>query len=132
MKLLLKIFRIAIILFGITQCTSTYQDKNAQIKFEIKEYDFGEVEQNSEARCSFIFTNSGKTPLIVQNVKTSCGCTVPQWPTKPLNPHKREEIEIHYDTSYPGIFNKTITVFYNGQNSPETLTIKGHVIRPTE
>ena len=127
MKLLLKIFRIAIILFGITQCTSTYQDKNAQIKFEIKEYDFGEIEQNSEARCSFIFTNSGKTPLIVQNFKTSCGCTVPQWSTKPIKPRKNGEIEINYDTSHPGMFSKTITVFYNGENSPITLTIKGKV-----
>ncbi len=130
MKLLLKISVLVIIVFALTQCAPATQNKNAQIKFEASEYDFGELELNSKASCTFTFSNPGEDPLLIQNVKTSCGCTVPQWPTKPIKPGKSGEIEINYDISYPGVFNKTITVFYNGENSPTTLTIKGSVGYP--
>jgi hypothetical protein len=79
-----------------------------------------------------MFSNTGDTPLVIQNVKTSCGCTVPEWPQKPVNPGNSGEIKINYDTSHPGMFNKTITVFYNGQESPQVLNIKGKVASSEE
>ena len=127
MKLLLKILVVVILLFRLAQCAPASQNKNAQIKFEVHEYDFGELEQNSKASCTFAFSNPGATPLVIQSVKTSCGCTVPQWPTKPIKPGKSGEIEIDYDTSHSEMFSKTITVFYNGAYSPILLTIKGNV-----
>jgi hypothetical protein len=77
-----------------------------------------------------MFSNTGDTPLVIQNVKTSCGCTVPEWPKNPLKSGKSSEISINYDTTHPGMFNKTITVFYNGENSPIVLSIKGKVAYP--
>jgi len=85
------------------------------------------LELNESANCTFKFSNPGNTPLIVYNVKTSCGCTVPEWTKVPVKPGKSGEIRITYETSQPGFFNKTITVFYNGKDSPQTLTIKGRM-----
>lgn len=127
MKLLVRIPVLVVLLFGLTQCSPTSLSKNAQIKFEKYEHDFRELELNSKATYSFTFSNPGETPLVIQNVKTSCGCTVPQWTTKPIKPGKSGKVKIDYDTSHPGIFSKTITVYYNGKYSPETLIIKGTI-----
>ena len=130
MKSRVNIFLISLIAFCFFQCNSVTENKTAQIKFEATEYDFGELELNADGNCSFDFSNSGETPLVIQNVKTSCGCTVPQWPKKPIKPGKSGTVEIIYDTSHPGMFSKTVTVFYNGQDSPLSLTIKGSVLFP--
>jgi hypothetical protein len=87
---------------------------------------FGEL----NGYCSFELSNAGESSLIIQNVKISYGSTVSPWTQKPIKSGKNGEIEISYDTSHPGIFSKTITVFYNGQDSSETLTINGCVTFP--
>ncbi|WP_394368018.1 DUF1573 domain-containing protein [Flavobacterium undicola] len=69
-------------------------------------------------------------PLLIKDVNTSCGCTVPEWYKGIIKPNKNGEIKIVYDAKYPGRFNKTITVFYNGKDSPINLTIKGEVPYP--
>ncbi|HYQ56180.1 MAG TPA: DUF1573 domain-containing protein [Draconibacterium sp.] len=130
MRLVLKITFVCALVFSILKCTSPVENKNAQIEFKITEYDFGKLELNADGNCSFEFSNSGETPLVIQNVETSCACTVPEWPKKPIKLEKSGEIIIHYDTSHPGMFSKTITVFYNGENSPLALTIKGIVSVP--
>lgn len=127
MRLILKITFVFALAFSILKCTSIADNKNAEINFQVTEYNFGELELNGDGNCSFEFSNPGETPLVIQNVKTSCGCTVPLWTQKPIKSGKSAKIKINYDTSYPGVFNKTITVFYNGKNSPQTLIIKGSV-----
>lgn len=111
-------------------CNSHAVKNSAKIRFEVTEHDFGQLNFKGNGNYSFGFANSGKTPLIISNVKTSCGCTVPQWPKKPLKPGGKGEIKISYDTSTPGMFNKTIAVYYNGENSPIRLAIKGSVNYP--
>lgn len=130
---ILKLYSLLVLLVYVSiQCTSIENNNSAEIRFEVKEYDFGELELNADGNCSFKFLNPGETPLIIQNVKTSCGCTVPQWSKKSIKPGESGEIEINYDTSHPGMFSKTITVFYNGQDSPQTLTVKGSVKFPQQ
>ena len=130
MKWKLHALNVSFLLMFIISCsTGIHQDK-AKIKFEVTEYDFGELETNGDGDCTFLFNNTGETPLIINDVKTSCGCTVPEWTKKPVKPGKTGEIRIVYDTSHPGAFNKTITVFYNGDKSPQKLTIKGSVKYP--
>jgi hypothetical protein len=105
---------------------------NATITFKNSEYDFGELKMNGNGNYSFIFNNTGDIPLYIQDVKTSCGCTVPLWPSKPIKPGRSSEIKINYDTRHPGRFHKTITVYYNGKDSPITLTINGSVDYPDD
>ena len=103
---------------------------NASILFEKTEHDFGEIPEKIEARVVFNFENSSKHPLIVKEVKTSCGCAAPSWTEEPIAPSEKGEITVTYDAEYPGKFHKTITVFYNGKDSPQQLIIKGRVPYP--
>ena len=122
-----------IILFQIVfigGCGTVEVKNDAKIVFETIEYDFGELNFKGQGNCIFKFTNTSKTALFIHDVESSCGCTVPAWTKKPILPGKTGEIKIVYDTSHPGVFNKTIAVFYNGIESPQTLILKGTVRYP--
>ncbi len=75
-----------------------------------------------------MFKNAGETPLLIQNVTTSCGCAVPEWPKKPLLVGEFSQVSVKYDTKYPGRFHKTIKVFFNGPKFPVVLKIMGSVM----
>ncbi|MFA7274927.1 MAG: DUF1573 domain-containing protein [Crocinitomicaceae bacterium] len=75
----------------------------------------------------FEFVNKGKTPVLVQNIGTSCGCTTASKPEKPIAPKEKSKISVKYDTNRVGPFEKTITVTTN-VGTPIILTIKGTVL----
>lgn len=100
--------------------------------FKQNEHDFGNISSKKSVSTLFEFSNAGEMPLLIKEVKTSCGCTVPEWSKEIIQSNESGEIKILYDAKYPGRFNKTITVFYNGKNSPQVLTIKGEVPYPEE
>lgn len=97
------------------------------IKFVNTMHDYGTIVQGSDGTCEFKFTNKGKLPLVLSNVKASCGCTVPEWPKEPILPGKSSSIKVSYNTNNQGNFNKTITVNSNALNSTVILQIKGNV-----
>jgi hypothetical protein len=101
---------------------------NDSIIFVKTLHDYGTIEQGGNGICEFKFTNKGKVPLILSNVQTSCGCTVPEWPKEPVLPGKTGVIKVKYDTNKLGAISRTITVISNAKNSVVTLTIKGNVI----
>ncbi len=102
--------------------------KTASIDFETETLDYGTIEQNSNGERIFTFTNSGDAPLIISNVKASCGCTVPTYSKEAILPGKEGEIKIKYDTKRMGSFTKTITVHSNAYQSRKTLKIKGTIV----
>ncbi|PLX09633.1 MAG: hypothetical protein C0594_05705, partial [Marinilabiliales bacterium] len=54
------------------------KDKNKpNILFEKTVHDFGTIPYGGDGTCEFVFKNTGKDPLVLSNVKSSCGCTVP-------------------------------------------------------
>lgn len=89
--------------------------------------DYGTIVQGSDGNCEFKFTNKGKLPLVLSNVKASCGCTVPEWPKEPILPGKTSSIKVKYNTNNQGTFNKSITVNSNAINNTVILQIKGIV-----
>jgi len=97
------------------------------IRFEKMVHDYGTLEQHGDGHCEFKFTNTGKEPLILSNVRSSCGCTVPTWPRQPVLPGQSEVIKVKYDTKRVGTINKSVHVYSNGKTSPLTLKIKGKV-----
>jgi len=101
--------------------------KKAQITFEVTEHDFGTMEQGSDVSFDFVYKNTGKADLMIQNVKKSCGCTTPEWSKAPLKKKKTEAIHVKYDSNRLGSFHKTITIYSNAENSPVVLTIKGQI-----
>jgi len=109
-------------------------DPNASIiSFDKMEYDFGTIYQDSDGNCFFAYTNTGKTPLLLSRVRSSCGCTIPKWSRMPLNPGESDTIKVRYDTKRLGSFHKSITVLSNSGNGSVVLKIKGKVLpKPAE
>ena len=104
------------------------QEKQAEIKFEVTTIDYGEVEFESDGKRVFKFKNVGTAPLIFKRISSSCGCTIPKKPEKPIEPGDSGEIEVEYDTKRVGIFMKAISVVSNSKNSSIILRIKGEVL----
>ena len=54
---------------------------NAQeFKFEKETIDYGKIAKGAIGERTFVFTNIGDAPLIISNIQSSCGCTVPEKP----------------------------------------------------
>ncbi len=102
------------------------------LHFDSEVYDFREIkEEGGKVSCVFRFTNKGKSPVIIYSVKTSCGCTTPEWTRNPILSGKEGHIKVIYDpANRPGIFSKTITV--RTSLGTKRLFIKGTVIPVTE
>ena len=91
-------------------------------------YDYGTIEKGANGQCYFVFTNTGKEPLIIEKASSSCGCTVPNPPMYPILPGQRDSISVKYDTKRMGGINKTINVVSNASNSPVSLYITGNIV----
>jgi hypothetical protein len=103
-----------------------------EITFEKTVHDYGSVPYNGDGKTMFSFTNTGKEPLILTNVRSSCGCTVPKWPREPILPGQSEVIHVEYKTNRIGRINKSVTVQSNAKNGNVVLRIEGQVLRPEE
>ena len=105
------------------------QQTNPQIEFETTTIDYGTIEKGSNGERIFKFKNKGNADLIITNVKSSCGCTIPKKPEVPIAPGASSQIVVRYDTKRVGPFRKTITVSTNQENnSIIALKLKGTVL----
>mgnify|MGYP001448682351 CR=1 FL=1 len=120
-------------LFLLLLSSAVYaQQTSPQIEFETTTIDYGTIENGSDGARVFNFKNTGSADLIITNVKSSCGCTIPKKPDGPIAPGETSEIIVRYDTKRVGPFRKTITVSTNQENSPIiALKLKGTVL-PTQ
>lgn len=107
----------------------TFAIASAQsITFDKTTFDYGTVKTNSDGHRFFTVKNTGDKPLILSNVKASCGCTTPEWSQDPIMPGKTAQIKVGYNTATNGEFNKMIEVFSNDPvNSRSVIYIKGKV-----
>lgn len=104
------------------------QNLTAAISFESQTIDYGTITQDSDGTRIFKFENTGDAPLLITNVKTSCGCTVPSYSKEAILPGISGEIKINYDTKRLGAFTKTISVYSNTEGGTTLLKIKGKVV----
>lgn len=101
------------------------------IKFKTETHDFGTLQEGDPAEAEFMFTNTGKKPLIIQNVQPGCGCTTPFWSKDPVAPGKTGVIKAAYGTKgRVGAFNKNITV--TSSAGTNVIYIKGTVEKAPE
>ena len=100
------------------------------ITFEKTEHDFGKInEGDGRVSTEFIFKNEGMAPLILSNVRASCGCTTPSWTKEPIEPGKTGTITVTYNPNgRPGRFQKTVTITSNASEPTKKVYIKGEVI----
>ncbi len=110
-----------------------FAQSGAKIEFLNKDntIDYGTVSKDSDSGLrTFEFKNTGDSPLIITNVQSTCGCTVPTKPTEPIMPGMIGKIDVKYNMN-PGPIRKTITVESNAINvegGKIALKIKGEVI----
>ncbi len=100
------------------------------ITFERTEHDFGKInEADGRVTTIFTFKNEGMQPLVLSNVRASCGCTTPKWPRQPIEAGQTGEITVTYNPNgRPGRFTKTVTITSNATEPTKRITIKGEVI----
>ena len=120
------------VIFILTVWTVSAQNPQPASKdsiiFEKIVHDYGTIQQGSDGGCEFVFTNKGTKPLVLTDVRASCGCTAPTWPREPILPGQNGTIKVGYNTQILGNFSKVISVSSNASNAVVILTVKGSVL----
>lgn len=101
----------------------------ASIEWNETTMDFGKIPFNKPIIVVFKFRNPGMIPLLISNVKPSCGCTVADYPKQPIPSGGEGSISVTFDAKSSGYFSKTITVHSNTAAGITNLFIKGEVIK---
>ena len=130
MKFLLLFFLMTI---GTTYAQNANSNKEAGIMtFESSDIDYGSINQYDNGERLFTFKNTGNAPIVITQVRSSCGCTVPSYSKEPIMPGQSSEIQVKYATNRLGVFKKTITVLSNAEEPAKILYIKGNVLSPAK
>lgn len=99
-----------------------------RLSFEKETHDFGIIAEGTQATYEFTVKNVGDQPVIISQVRPSCGCTTPSWTKEPILPGKTGVISAIYNSAgRPGFFKKSITVSSNAVAPTQVLYIKGEV-----
>lgn len=129
MRKLLAVFCSLFLMLSVAEA-QTVQENGPEITFEKTSHQFGEIPFNGNGTYEFVFKNTGNEPLILSQPKSSCGCTVPEWPKKPILPGETDVIKVTYkNTNRPGSFRKYVTIFSNAKTNKDVkLYIVGKVL----
>ncbi|MFC2117629.1 DUF1573 domain-containing protein [Bacteroidota bacterium] len=128
MKKVINTIAILALVFSICTAQNAQNETKTEILFEKTVHNFGNLKYASDNGVyDFVFKNVSDKPIILTQVKSSCGCTTPQWSKKPIQPGESSSITVKYNTKIPGKFSKAVTVFSNADNSPVKLEISGDV-----
>lgn len=126
----MKQFLFFILSFLFSASTISAQEK-PQISVDKVTHNFGQIkEEGGAVEHVFVVKNTGKNPLVIDRITTSCGCTLPEWSKEPVPPGGTKDIKIWYDPDgRPGRFTKTISVYSNAEPRRFVMTIEGDVER---
>jgi hypothetical protein len=97
---------------------------------EMTLYDFGEVGIRSVNTCHFKFANIGKGLLVIKNIKSTCGCAVPELPKKEYAPGQSGSLEVRYSApAEEGNIIRHLYVQSNDKKNPEVeLVLKAKIV----
>lgn len=122
-----------VVVIPATASGKTSTDKVPIMSFEKTEHDFGKVIRGEKVTYRFKFKNTGKAPLLISNVASSCGCTVPEYSKLPIQPDQEGEITVTFNSqSMSGFKRKSVTVMANTQPSMTSLWLTATVFNPSE
>ena len=117
---------LAVSLYSIMPCFA--QETTPEFKFEKKIIKYDKVKEGKVLYFDYIFENVGDRPLIITDIKVTCGCTKPEWKKAPVMPGKRDTIHVSFDTKGKiGWQDRVLEVYSNDSNSPIKLRFKGMV-----
>lgn len=98
------------------------------LKFEKEVHDFGKIKAGDKVSYSYAFENTGKSPLIITDAVASCGCTIPKWPNKPVNPGEKSAIQVIFNSEgKSGLIDKQITITANTAPAQTLVHLIGEV-----
>ena len=98
------------------------------ISFDKTLHDFGDITNGTPVETIFSYTNSGRSPLVVTDIKSTCGCTVPQgWSKSPLMPGESSQFSVKFNGKGSNKVSKTITLTTNTENGREQVRITAFV-----
>jgi hypothetical protein len=96
--------------------------------FEETNWDFGTIQEGDVVKHTYTFTNTGKSPLIIQNATAQCGCTVPDWTRTPVAPGEKGELRVEFNSKgKAGVQSKSVTITANTQPEINQVMLKGVV-----
>jgi len=98
------------------------------VLWKAESIDVGQIPQGKPKAIVFEFKNTGKTAVVITNVKGSCGCTATDYTKEPVLPGKSAKVTATYNAANKGAFTKTVTVTTSAETTPKILTLKGTVI----
>jgi hypothetical protein len=93
-----------------------------------KSFDFGKIPQGRPVTHVFELVNKSNSPIVLENVLASCGCTTPEWSKEPIAPGASTGIKVGFNAAAEGMFNRNVTVQIAG-GQVQTITITGTVYR---
>jgi hypothetical protein len=125
-----KIMLICAVVLGFAFTASAQDNQKAEFKFNEEKHDFGKIAQGKPVTTSFTYTNIGEEPLILTEVKPTCGCTIADYTKTPVKKGDQGTIKITYNAVAVGAFNKTIIVTSNARTPQKYLNIVGEVAAP--
>jgi hypothetical protein len=122
-----KIIILCAIALSFVGLTAMKVQQAPEFKFDKETYDFGKIPQGKPVSVDFKFTNTGEEPIIITNVESTCGCTVPKFTSTPVKKGESGVISVTYNAAAVMPFSKAITVKSNAKTPVKMLYIKGEV-----
>jgi len=126
MKKFATLFLLSAVVLGANAQTDSSKTKPDVLQLKETQHDFGKIPQGKPVYYFFEISNAGSTPLKLDNVQASCGCTTPEWNREPIPAGGTDKIKVGYNAAAEGVFDKFITITYNG-NQTKQIHIKGTV-----
>lgn len=121
---------LSVLILFLSAVPSVEAQNGPKFQFVTEVIDFGEIKKGDDGTRVFEFTNTGNQPLIIENVYSSCGCTIPSWTNTPVPPGESGTIAVKYNTDIVGPIRRTITIYSNADENPKAIKIKGKVLEP--
>lgn len=98
------------------------------IEFNKTEHDFGEIINGTPVETVFTYKNTGDSPLVITDVKSSCGCTIPKdWSREPLAPGAEDKFTVKFNGKGNNKVTKAVTVTANTEKGREVVKITAFV-----
>ena len=98
------------------------------LSFDKTLHDFGEIQNGTPVETAFTYTNTGKSPLVVTDIKSTCGCTVPQgWSKEPLMPGESSQFTVKFNGKGANKVSKTVTLTTNTEKGREQVKITAFI-----
>jgi hypothetical protein len=132
-KLSMRFTVLLVVILFAGACANESEERaksqGEEIWFEEPVHDFGDIPQGGDGGWTFVFKNVSEKAVVINRVRSTCGCTVPDWSKEPVEPGKKGKIEVIYNTAQVGTFGKSLYVYSTAANSPVRLQIRGEVLQ---